>query len=452
MNKLLQKIRRVSKAFVALLVSGCMGLSPISVSAQTAASLCTPKGYTVGFFNGVWNTNTQTGAISGREAIHALIGDTYNNERVEYQLFYNNTGSTAGATGAQDVAEVFIQRALEFDASGELGRRFEYFWEAAGDGSRPFFDRLWATYVAEYQIIEGFYTSVITKAMAGWSLLLSNPPTAVDYADHRLKLDTLAAEGEKLLLVAHSQGNLFVNPAFDYVAPKIGRTSVAAVHIAPASITMRGEYLLADIDIVINGLRVQGLASVPAANIGLPYSTSDLSGHTLVGTYLDPTRAARGQVLTMSTTALSGLVTPNAIARTGFFTATLTWNGSGDVDLHTFEPDGSHVYYSQLSGVSGVLDVDNTVALGPEHYYASCDASRLATGNYRIGINNFRGGGATQATMQISFAQGGQALTKIVNLGPVRGSSGNSTPITMFNVTVTKDSDGRFSATAAAVN
>jgi uncharacterized protein YfaP (DUF2135 family) len=270
----------------------------------------------------------------------------------------------------------------------------------------------------------------------------------VNVAEHRLQLDTLAAEGQKLLLVAHSQGNLFVNPAYDYVKPKVGAGSVAAVHIAPASITQRGEYVLADIDVVINGLRVQGAGSVPATNIALPFSSADLSGHTLVGTYLDSTRAARARVSTMTTTALNSLTTPTAIASRGFFTATLTWDGTGDVDLHAFEPGGGHVYYSNTTGAVGYLDVDNTTANGPEHYYASCDAAKLATGIYTIGINNYSGATGRTATVQISFAQGGQALTRSLSVGAVRGSGGNSTPIQVFTVNVTKDASGKFTATA----
>ena len=220
------------------------------------------------------------------------------------------------------------------------------------------------------------------------------------------------------------------------------------VHIAPASITLRGEWLLADIDIVINGLRSQGVGSVPAVNLFLPTSRSDLSGHTLNGTYLDATRSGQQRVLSMSKTALDGLQSPIAIASRGFFTATLTWNGSGDVDLHAFEPTGRHVYYQALAGNSGFLDLDNTVASGPEHYYASCDAMKIETGIYRFGINNYSSATGRTATLQISFAQGGQPLTKVLDVGPERGSSGDATPIPVVNVTVTKDANGKFNAVA----
>ena len=76
------------------------------------------------------------------------------------------------------------------------------------------------------------------------------------------------------------------------------------VHVAPASPTLRGPYLLADIDLVINGLRLQGINSVPSANIALAYSASDATGHGLVATYLDQVRPALARIKAMIQTAL----------------------------------------------------------------------------------------------------------------------------------------------------
>ncbi|WP_088955049.1 hypothetical protein [Variovorax sp. HW608] len=110
------------------------------------------------------------------------------------------------------------------------------------------------------------------------------------------KAQGLADENYSFVLIAHSQGNLFVNSAYDGLRSSHPDTAAGVVHVAPASPTLRGEHLLADIDLVINGLRVQGINSVAANNINLPASKSDLSGHTLVGTYLDAARAAREKI------------------------------------------------------------------------------------------------------------------------------------------------------------
>ena len=109
------------------------------------------------------------------------------------------------------------------------------------------------------------------------------------------------------MLIAHSQGNLFVNAAYDRLRSSRPSNPAKVVHIAPASATTRGNYVLADIDLVINGLRLQGINSVPSANISLPTSKADLTGHTLVATYLDASRAALARVQSMIKSALAAL-------------------------------------------------------------------------------------------------------------------------------------------------
>ena len=192
---------------------------------------------------------------------------------------------------------------------------------------------------------------------------------------------------------------------------------------------------------------------MPPVNLSLSASLSDPTGHMLVGTYLDVSRPGRAAVFSMISSSLQSLTTPTGNqagqASQGFFTVTLTWNGSGDVDLHTFEPNGAHVYYQQLQGAAGRLDVDNVTANGPEHYFASCDPNVLLPGTYRIGINNFSGATGRTATVQVAGAQRGELLTRTLGVGSERGSSGNSTPIPVFTVNVKKDPDtGVFSVSA----
>jgi len=409
-------------------------------------NICAARGYTVGFFNGVWNTLPQ--AIDGRMALQELLDEEYNGEPVEFENFYNTTGASNDATMAQDIAEVFMQRANEFDASGELAQRFEYLWDAASDTQRPLLTRLRDVMSAPAVLVEGIYSAISLKVAATWASLLSNPPTALNYAQHRLTIDTLATEGQKLLFVAHSQGNLFVNPAYDYAKSKYATDSVAVTHIAPASLTLRGPHVLADIDLVINGLRAFGWSSVPEINLTLPAADKDLSGHTLIDTYLDARRAGRARVKQMAEQSLYALATPTALGSRGFFTTMLTWDGEGDVDLHTFEPGGAHVYYSNMRGQVGMLDVDNVVANGPEHYYASCDPAVLQEGTYRIGINNYARATGRTATVQVTFAQGGQPVTRVLGVGAERGNGGNSTPIPVLTVNVAKDANGKLVATA----
>lgn len=261
------------------------------------------KSYTLGFFNGVWNTKDQ--ADTGRDKLRVLIGETYNNEPVKYENFYNHTGSTVGSNGLQDLAETFIQRSAEIDKSGVMGKRFEYFWEFLGSSKPTFLDKITGIFPNAVSLFDALYTTFATKLAAIISGILSNPPTEADYATHNAQLDALAAAGQKLMLVGHSQGNLFMNHAYDHILPVVTKERVAVAHIAPASITINGDYVLTNIDLVINALRVQGGLAVPSNNLPpMPSSSDDVSGHTLIGTYLDGTRVGRASIKTMIEVAM----------------------------------------------------------------------------------------------------------------------------------------------------
>jgi hypothetical protein len=55
----------------------------------------------------------------------------------------------------------------------------------------------------------------------------------------------------------------------------------------------------------------------------------------------------------------------------GFLSATLTWGeGTSDIDLHTYGPDGEHVFFVSPSGTIGSLDVDDMYGYGPENFYS----------------------------------------------------------------------------------
>lgn len=435
--------------------------TPASSTTATSDDLCTASGYTLGFFNGVFNTYAE--AQSGLAAIYQLRrgnsvlvgatnGDTFGlrHEPVQYELFYNSSGaeSGSGSTRLQDVMEVFTQRANEIDPSGKLAKHKELVWEVI-QGNTPLLNKLSALSSQYTSLITQMQDIVNTKAVGAIASLVSNPPTQADYAKHNARLDALALQKQKLMLVAHSQGNLFMNKAYEHILPTVGASSVKVVHIAPASATLHGKYWLAAIDLIINGLRSTG--NVPSISdelnvVILPPSLKDWTGHKLINTYLDPNRGARNFINLSITDAMNQLVTPSTEGNQGAFTVTLTWDGSGDVDLHTFEPNnGSHVYYSNSQGQVGRLDIDNRIANGPEHYFASCDPNILQTGNYSIGINNYAGATGRIATVQVATSSKGVIFTKVLGVGAENGSNGDQHPIPVVKVSVNKDaSTGKF--------
>lgn len=192
----------------------------------------------------------------------------------------------------EDFVETFDQRLQE--ENGLLKGRFELFFGTLSGGGTWWSNIIDA--IPEVALtLKEFSDFVHTGTVEAIIDLLSSPPTLADYEAHKTKIDTLKEAGSKFLFVAHSQGNLFANAAYDYVEPDIGSDSIKTVHIAPASITLNGEHTLADLDLVINSLRLQG-GSIPSITNGIPvYSsrppglngTTDILGHGLLEIYLN---------------------------------------------------------------------------------------------------------------------------------------------------------------------
>lgn len=270
----------------------------------------TPKPLVLGFFNGVWNTEEQ--AQDGLASLKTLTGQDYLGTPIRYENFYNQTGMNTSSTLLQDIAEVFIQRSAELD--GLLNNRFEHFWDLiAGRHGDPesltgsFISGLGSGASALAGLLDAIFNASLRQIAAGWARMLADPPTESDIEAQLAKLRTLADDGASFALVAHSQGNLFVNAAYDGVRRSHPDVHAGVIHIAPASPTLRGAYGLSDLDLVINGLRIQGVSSVPPSNLSIPFDKADASGHTLLGTYLVGARGGRAKIKAMIDSVLGSL-------------------------------------------------------------------------------------------------------------------------------------------------
>jgi hypothetical protein len=353
---------------------------------------------------------------------------------LRYELFYNNSA------GFEDFVEVFEQRLKE--KNGVLAGRFELFLEAwHGGGSK--WDKILKAAPEFGGLFAGFMSWADAKLMRMMTSVIAAPPSEVEQLVHRTLIDRLLLEGNALLLIAHSQGNLFANAAYAHAMKTSTPNSVQMVHIAPASERVNGQYTLADLDLVINGLRLAG--GVPTVTSTIPPYASrppgengrkDLLGHGLVEIYLNPALSVSGRIDEHVRHALGVLLPGRKIAQAGTFTVTLTWDGAGDVDLHVYEPGGRKVYYGAREGGAGALDVDNTREIGPEHYYASCDPRRLKLGRYIVSVANYSRAQGRTATVQVASLDDGVLGTKSLVLGPPTGSYAMST---LFTIDVSKD-------------
>lgn len=268
----------------------------------------------VGFFNGVWNTRDQ--ASDGLAKLELQATSVKGKQNLKFELFYNQTGSRTGSTSGlsalQDLAEVFDQRSRELD--GVLSNRWETFWDitsaqhASVNSGIGGLLRLLGSKASDLaSLVDSIFNATLNRIVAEFARRLSDPPTAADLAAHNAKLQKYAEDGYPVVLIAHSQGNLFVNSAFDTLRRSKPDAPAKVVHIAPASPTLRGDYALANIDLVINGLRLLGASSVPPINLTMVSNVNDISGHTLIGTYLDATRAALERIKSMIKAALESV-------------------------------------------------------------------------------------------------------------------------------------------------
>ena len=273
-------------------------------------------GYYVAYFNGV--RTTFFNAVVGAKRLRELVAEdsTFTRcrptgcvtEPVINGVFYNPSGGYL-----TDLKEVFQQRASEINRSGELQRRLEYFWEVIAGGGRhlSFTDRLGTAVVQFLAVVNQIDQIRVTNVTTSLTSILGDSDTQGVLAAHREQLDEQAAQGRKMLLVAHSQGNLFVNEAHDYIEQEVGVASVEVVHIAPATRSLSGPYVLANIDLIINGLlRTHGPEGVPLATHHIPFSSGDKLGHGLLETYLDRKRATRNAIESHMRAALNKLETP----------------------------------------------------------------------------------------------------------------------------------------------
>lgn len=96
----------------------------------------------------------------------------------------------------------------------------------------------------------------------------------------------------RMLLVGHSQGNIYANLLYDRLTSATGTlriptASLAIVGVAPPTDTLRGSggYVTSRNDFVVNLIRLAAPNTLPG-NITLPRSPADVRGHSFIDVYL----------------------------------------------------------------------------------------------------------------------------------------------------------------------
>lgn len=402
----------------ATLIAVCISVISAPAVSSAAISSCSAANYSVIYINGIWTADAKPAALELQRA----LGATHNGQSVKVSIAYNKThGKTS------DLADVFRQKLNEYP-----GVAAELLIKALTSGIGSGLPEPLVEFIRSYNV------GKIRDA------------GSVGYNDDDLRdivgfIRGSITENQKILLVPHSQGNLYANSAYAALtsgADAIPSGSIKIFGIASPASNMAGnsDYITSTNDLVINGLRAASGLSVLPANFTVSITTADLSGHGMTEVYLNPNREGRAEIIARLKNALSSLLEPGGQGGQGPITVTLTWGAQPDVDLHVFEPDGTHVYYQNKQGTVGLLDLDITTSFGPEHYFTSCDT--LQPGTYKIGVNYFNGNSPEVATITITTPLG--SVTRNVPLGVAFGTAGNSSPILAGSIVVTRSANGNF--------
>jgi hypothetical protein len=288
------------KRLAALTVSVLLPFSPLSSAAQTAGG-----GYVIGYINGL--STDPIGAQDGVDALSAIYGAQYNNQPVSYTLFYTPTDGLM-----QDVINAFAQRVA---SSPGLTDRWELIWDTL-DGGGGISDLA----IAENPSLSGLVSDLKTTFLNDVSSNVKNvnankefQPAVDQFAS---ALTTYYTQQKKTLVVAHSQGNVYLNAAYDAVKPQQKTDSLRTVAVATPTSTVRdsqGRYVTSTTDLVIQAVALT-LGNVEPANTEGPIlaalSSDTGYGHKFVDIYMNPNYKLRPAVKALADSNLQALQSP----------------------------------------------------------------------------------------------------------------------------------------------
>jgi hypothetical protein len=266
-------------------------------------------------------------------------------------------------------------------------------------------------------------------------------------------------KGQKVLLVAHSQGNFYANAVHTklFVADDTpGEEAFRIVSVATPAPTVAGAqspecpqglcYATFYEDVVINGARalLPGFDALDP-NVHLEAGRGAILdfelAHAFVGAYMAD-RNGRSLIEREMRAQLDGLTAEAPRAFDGVITASLEWDSAADLDLHVYEQDErSHVYWDRPTGLAGFLFPDSLNGLVEgENYAAEC--ASLKPGRYDFDVDYYDGDGPATARLFLVVGQRYINVTRELD-GPT------AEPVPLASVDVVSFGDGQLGFTVA---
>jgi len=280
--------------------------------------------------------------------------------------------------------------------------------------------------------------------------------------DHNLQEHLIAYRnfldlGRRIILVAHSQGNLYANAAYDSLfsvpnAPykdkknvfRIVSVGTPANRIAGNQAEECGSsgcYTTFVDDCIMNKVNAV-LFDTLDPNFQVPGNIYPIDScyHGFVGAYLN-LEQSRNRILDHINWQYFYLDDIERKVLDGPITATLSWEGNADLDLHVFERGyRDHVYSMYPTGTVGILDIYDEDAEGMEHYYAEC--KNIEGGLYEFAVGYYDGDGPVTVDLTLQSGNSIQSFTQRIET--VQGTSSYTDPIPIVWMDVLDYGDGRF--------
>lgn len=437
------------KLNLGILLLGSILYSEVAISAIACNNM--QNSTEVYYVNGIRNTEDDANDSLKliKQAYEVKLKATYPYDDIKYKLAYNETYKDYGNIGDWFNDDKELHRLKQQENSiyfpnvsfwnyPKLVRKWKEREEAFKNKSR-----CTACDATEYWYYHKQYHD-ITLNLEEIENRCKPPKPAPDpnktirdtFSKHLTLYQNALNHGKRIILIAHSQGNLFANMAIRQLRPKytknVGMIGLGSVAGYWHSGTF---YYTAYLDYAVNGFRATFYKILPG-NIN-----NRSTRHSFNYGYFSKEKPSRAKVDEKIHYYLKTLEQPKPIFQLGALMVTLTWEGNTDVDLHIREPNGTKVLYSNKTGNFGTIDVDNTRGKGPEHYVVPC--SSQIEGEYEIGVNYFSGTGVENVKVQIT-SENGDSKIFAKKLETANGVNGNTAPVKVAKVKVYKDSNGKY--------
>ena len=402
------------KKFCYVMLLALMFLNNSQIDAE--ANYCSLKSY-VFFGNGMFNEQTFAEAGLRKIKREMIEAGSLSDEEWSFELSYNHNEVV------YSLFEVYRQ---------SMGDQAASFWRWLGSSevAPDWFQQATREIASTYDLAE----AVIDD----------------DLYAHVQRYKGLLMEGNRILVVAHSQGNLYANAAYTNLASDnrmpmdaFGILSVAT----PASrVAGGGAYYTLMYDLVIASVSM-AMPNILPGNVTNTMSDTDWLHHSFIDSYLNGDQSG-ALIVNSALSQANALSWPTPQVGSGPISVTLNWGAQPDVDLHVYEPGGSHVFYLNPLGTSGYLDRDDVSSFGPEHYYV-VDCDSLATGVYHVGVNYYYG--EAPETASVLIQAGDVVRDYTIRLPMPEGSDGDYSPDPVASIVVTGDPANGYEFTVAGM-